>query len=116
MFETGFFRDFVRISGTQRIPDQVSILRFRHLLEEHDLSLKILQVINAKLAPYGLLLMTSTVVDATLITAPSSTKNSTGGRDPESHPASHPNFWIIQLQFRNQQKKTLNTSASNEQG
>ena len=50
LFETGFYRDFVSISGTQRIPDRVSILRFRHLLEAHELSPKILQAINAKLA------------------------------------------------------------------
>ena len=66
LFETGFYRDFVGISGTERIPDRVSILRFRHLLEEHDLSPKMLQVINAKLAAHGLLLKTGTVVDATL--------------------------------------------------
>ena len=66
LFETSFYRDFVGISGTQRIPDRLSILRFRHLLEAHDLSPKILQVINANLAAHGLLLKTGTVVDATL--------------------------------------------------
>ena len=85
LFETSFYRDFVGISGTQRIPDRVSIQRFRHLLEEHELSPKILQVINAKLAAQGLLLKTGSIVDATLIAAPSSTKNSTGERDPEMH-------------------------------
>ena len=85
LFETSFCRAFVGISGTQRIPYRVSILRFRYLLEAHDLSPKILQVINAKLAARGLLLKTGTVVDATLITAPSPTKNKTGERDPEMH-------------------------------
>ena len=56
LFETNLYCDFVGISGTQRIPDRVSILRFRHLLEAHALGLKMLQVINAKLAAYGLLL------------------------------------------------------------
>ena len=93
LFETNFYRDFVGISGTQRIPDRVSILRFRHLLEEHDLSPKILQVINAKLAAQGLLLKTGSVVDATLIAAPSSTKNSTGERDPEMHQVKKGNQW-----------------------
>jgi IS5 family transposase len=93
LFEVGFYRDFVGISGTQRIPDRVSILRFRHLLEEHDLSPKILQVINAKLAAHGLLLKSGTVVDATLIAAPSSTKNSTGERDPEMHQVKKGNQW-----------------------
>jgi transposase, IS5 family len=93
LFETGFYRAFVGISGTQRIPDRVSILRFRHLLEEHDLSPKILDVINAKLAAHGLLLKTGTVVDATLIAAPSSTKNKTGERDPEMHQTKKGNQW-----------------------
>ena len=73
LFETSFYRDFAGISGTQRIPDRVSILRFRHLLEAHELSPKILQVINAKLAVQGLLLKTDTVVDAPLIAALNST-------------------------------------------
>jgi transposase, IS5 family len=93
LFETSFLRDFVGISGTERIPDRVSILRFRHLLEEHELSPKILAVINAKLAAHGLLLKTGTVVDATLIAAPSSTKNKTGARDPEMHQAKKGNQW-----------------------
>ena len=93
LFETGFLRDFAGISGTQRMPDRVSILRFRHLLEEHELSPKILQVINARLAAHGLLLKTGTVVDATLIAAPSSTKNKTGERDPEMHQTKKGNQW-----------------------
>ena len=93
LFETRFLRDFVGLSGTERIPDRVSILRFRHLLEQHDLSPKILQVINAKLAAQGLLLKTGTVVDATLIAAPSSTKNKTGERDPEMHQTKKGNQW-----------------------
>ena len=93
LFKTGFYRAFVGISGTQRIPDRVSILRFRHLLESHELSPQILQVINAKLAAQGLLLKTGTVVDATLIAAPSSTKNSRGERDPEMHQTKKGNQW-----------------------
>jgi IS5 family transposase len=93
LFETSFLRDFVGISGTERIPDRVSVLRFRHLLEEHELSPKILAVINAKLAAHGLLLKTGTVVEATLIAAPSSTKNKTGARDPEMHQAKKGNQW-----------------------
>ncbi len=62
LFETHFLRNFVGISGTQPIPDRVSIMRFRHLLEVHDLSPRILQVIIAKLFTHGLLLHTGTVV------------------------------------------------------
>ena len=93
MFETSFYRDFVSISGTQHIPDRVSILRFRHLLEAHELGPQILQVINAKLAACGLLLRSGTVVYATLIAAPSTTKNSTGERDPEMHHTKKGNQW-----------------------
>jgi len=93
LFETSFYRSFVGISGTDRIPDRVSILRFRHLLEEHDLGAKILQVINAKLSAHGLMLKTGTVVDATLISAPSSTKNKSGKRDPQMHQTKKGNQW-----------------------
>ena len=86
-------RDFVGLSGTQRIPDRVSNLRFRHLLEAHDLSPKILKVTNAKLAAQGLLLKTGTVVDATLIAAPSSTKNKDGECDPEMHQTKKGKQW-----------------------
>jgi len=64
LFKTCLSRDSVGISVTERIPDRVSILRFHHLLEEHALSPKFLQVINAKLAAHGLLLKTGTVLDA----------------------------------------------------
>lgn len=93
LFETSFYRDFVGISGTQRIPDRVSILRFRHLLEEHALSPRVLQDINAKLAAHGLFLMAGTVVDAMLIAAPSSTKNKTGERDPQMRQVKKGNQW-----------------------
>ncbi len=93
LFETRFYRDFVGISGTQRIPDRVSILRFRHLLEAHGLSAKVFEVINAKLAACGLLLKTGTVVDATLIAAPSSTKNKSRERDPEMHQSKKGRQW-----------------------
>ena len=91
--ETCFCRAFVGISGTQRILDRVSVLRFRHLLEEHELSPRILQIINAELAANGLLLYSGTVVDATLIAAPSSTKNSTVERDPGMHQVKKGNQW-----------------------
>ena len=93
LFETGFYRTFVGISGAQRIPERVSILRSRHLLEAQELSPKILQVVNAKLAACGLLPKSGTVVDATLIAAPSSTKNSSGERDPEMRQTKKGNQW-----------------------
>ena len=80
------YREFAGLdAGATRMPDESTILRFRHLLEEHELSQQLLATINATLATKGLMLKTGTVVDATLIAAPSSTKNSTGKRDPEMH-------------------------------
>ena len=71
--------------GLTRLPDETTILRFRHLLEANNLSLQIMATINALLTQRGLLLKTGTVVDATLIAAPSSTKNKDHARDPEMH-------------------------------
>ncbi len=68
-------------------------MRFRHLLEENQLAQQILATLNAPLAEKGLMLRQGTVVDATLIAAPSSTKNSTGERDPEMHPTNKGNQW-----------------------
>jgi IS5 family transposase len=79
--------------GMGRMPDESTILRFRHLLEENNLSIQLLATINATLATKGLMLKTGTVVDATLIAAPSSTKNSTGERDPEMHQTKKGNQW-----------------------
>jgi transposase, IS5 family len=75
------------------MPDETTILRFRHLLEKHELAPKILATINAGLAQQGLMLKTGTVVDATIIAAPSSTKNKTGERDPEMHQTKKGNQW-----------------------
>jgi IS5 family transposase len=86
--------DFAHLDpGATRLPDETTILRFRHLLEENNLSRQLLATINATLAKKGLLLKTGTVVDATLIAAPSSTKNSTGERDPEMHQTKKGNQW-----------------------
>jgi IS5 family transposase len=79
--------------GMVRLPDESTILRFRHLLEENNLSIQLLATINATLATKGLMLKTGTVVDATLIAAPSSTKNSTGERDSEMHQTKKGNQW-----------------------
>ena len=79
--------------GMTRLPDESTILRFRHLLDENNLSGQLLATINATLASKGLMLKTGTVVDATLIAAPSSTKNSTRERDPQMHQTKKGNQW-----------------------
>ena len=94
LYDTPMFREFARLDmGEDHLPDESTILRFRHLLEAHDLSLQILATVNATLTAKGLLLKQGTVVDATLIAAPSSTKNSTGTRDPEMHQTKKGNQW-----------------------
>ena len=88
------YREFAQLdAGITRLPDESTILRFRHMLEQNDLGVQILAAVNAKLIDRGLMLKTGTVVDATLIAAPSSTKNSTGERDPEMHQTKKGNQW-----------------------
>ncbi len=87
------FREFAGLDWDSRLPDDSTILRFRHLLERHQLAEKILATINALLLDKGLMLKAGTVVDATLIAAPSSTKNEKGERDPEMHQTKKGNQW-----------------------
>lgn len=94
LYDTALFREFAGLDmGEDNLPDESTILRFRHLLETHNLSLQILATVNATLTAKGLLLKSGTVVDATLIAAPSSTKNSSGERDPEMHQTKKGNQW-----------------------
>jgi IS5 family transposase len=84
LHDVPLYREFADLEGPmRRLPDESTILRFRHLLEEHGLAAPMLATVNRVLQERGLTLKTGTVVDATLIAAPSSTKNSTGERDPE---------------------------------
>ena len=88
------YREFAKLDGVlDRLPDESTILRFRHLLEKHDLATDMLRVVNDLLAYKGLLLKSGTAVDATLISAPSSTKNAEGKRDPEMHQTKKGNQW-----------------------
>ena len=90
------YREFAGLEGAmRRLPDESTILRFRHLLEKHNLGDAILATVNAILQRQGMLLKTGTVVDATLIAAPSSTKNGSGERDPEMHQTKKGNQWYF---------------------
>ncbi|HEV7920334.1 MAG TPA: IS5 family transposase [Thermoanaerobaculia bacterium] len=75
------------------VPDETTILRFRHLLEKHELTAAMFEQINGVLEAKGLLLRSGTIVDATMIAAPSSTKNSTKSRDPEMRQTRKGNHW-----------------------
>ena len=84
-FDTPLYREFARLPEFSRIPDESTILRFRHRLEKHKLAQEILDEVNTLLSQRGLIFKAGTVVDATLIAAPSSTKNKDKERDPEMH-------------------------------
>ena len=92
-FDTPVYREFAQLEEFARLPDESTILRFRHRLEKHKLSEKILKAVNELLIQRGLLLKAGTVVDATLIAAPTSTKNKDKARDPEMHSSKKGNQW-----------------------
>src|SRR5436305_4318337 len=75
------------------VPDESTILRFRHMLENHKLTEAMFELINGMLEAKGLLLRSGTIVDATMIAAPSSTKNGTNSRDPEMRQTKKGNTW-----------------------
>lgn len=85
LYEIASLRSFAGLKLSEPIPDETTILNFRHLLEEYDLAEDILKQVNAHLVRKGLLLKRGSIVDATIIAAPSSTKNAEGQRDPEMH-------------------------------
>ena len=97
LHDVSLFREFASLGWDSRLPDESTILRFRQLLEKHKLADQILALVNDLLIAKGLLLKAGTVVDATLIAAPSSTKNSSGTRDPEMHQSKKGNQWFFGL-------------------
>lgn len=78
---------------SEQIPDATTLLKFRHLLEQHNIGEKIFNDIKARLSAAGLMMHGGTIVDATIIAAPSSTKNKEGKRDPEMHQTKKGNEW-----------------------
>jgi IS5 family transposase len=96
LHDVPLFRDFAGLGGwDDRLPDESTILRFRHVLEKHKLAERILATVNLLLGAKGLMLRSGTVVDATLIAAPSSTKNASGERDPEMHQSKKGQQWYF---------------------
>ena len=94
-FDTPLYREFAQLEEFERMPDESTILRLRHRLEEHKLAEQILITVNELLTAKGLLLKAGTVVDATLIAAPTSTKNKDKARDPEMHSSKKGNQWYF---------------------
>jgi IS5 family transposase len=94
-FDTPLYREFAQLEEFGRLPDESTILRFRHRLEKHKLTEQILVTVNELLMQRGLLLKAGTAVDATLIAAPTSTKNKDRARDPEMHSSKKGNQWYF---------------------
>ena len=95
LYEAESVRRFVGLNLSEALPDETTILNFRHLLERHSLGEGLLQEINAHLESQGLRLREGTIVDASIIEAPSSTKNRAGERDPEMHQTKKGNQWYF---------------------
>ena len=96
IYDSQAIRGFVGIDlSRESAPDATTLLDFRHLLERHQLTASIFNAIAHHLAAKGLMLREGTIVDATLIAAPPSTKNKAGKRDPEMHQSKKGNQWYF---------------------
>ena len=96
LHDVALYREFAKLDGVSaRLPDETTILRFRHLLERHHVAPDMLRLVNDLLQHKGLMLRTGMAVDATLIAAPSSTKNIEGERDPEMKQTRKGNNWYF---------------------
>lgn len=96
IYDSQSIRRFVGIDlGREDAPDATTLLKFRRLLETHELTRKIFETINRQLAEKGLLMREGTIVDATLIAAPPSTKNRDKARDPDMHQTKKGNQWYF---------------------
>src|SRR5215831_534837 len=96
LYDSATLRRFAGIDlGAEPVPDETTVCKFRHLLEEHDLGEQILGTVNQHLEAKGVRITTGTIVDATLIHAPSSTKNRDQSRDPEMHQAKKGKNWYF---------------------
>ncbi len=120
LYEIASMRLFAGLSLDKAIPDHTTILKFRHLLERHGLARQVFQEVSQWLSEAGVLLKEGSLVDATIIEAPSSTKNKTGERDPEMHQTKKGNQWHfgmkahIGVDARTGLTHSFTTTAANE--
>lgn len=120
LYEIASMRLFAGLSLDRPIPDHSTILKFRHLLERHGLARKIFSEVSNWLTEAGVLIKEGTLMDATIIEAPSSTKNKAGERDPEMHQTKKGNQWHFGLKAhigvdaRTGLTHTFTTTAANE--
>ncbi len=120
LYDSLAMRGFVGIDlGREPVPDETTVCKFRHLLEQHGLGEQIFARVNRYLAEQGLKVGTGTIVDATILHAPSSSKNATGQRDPEMHQVRKGNQWYfgmkahVGVDSRTKLIHSLATSAAN---
>src|SRR5450631_1475493 len=98
LYESAALRRLVGVDlGVAPAPDETTVLRFRHLLEQYDLGGLMLEAVNVHLEAKGIRIATGTIVDATIIHAPCSTKNKSGERDPEMHQTRKGKQWYFGL-------------------
>jgi IS5 family transposase len=96
LYDSAVMRQFVGIDlGHEPVPDETTVCKFRHLLEQHQLGEKIMGTINLHLQARGVRITTGTIVDATILHAPTSTKNRQQQRDPEMHQTKKGNQWYF---------------------
>src|SRR5947209_8168677 len=96
LYDSAVMRQFVGIDlGHEPVPDETTACKFGHLLEEHQLGEQILGTVNLHLQAQGVRITTGTIVDATILHAPSSTKNREQQRDPEMHQTKEGNQWYF---------------------
>ena len=96
LYDSVVMRDFVGIDlGRGPVPDETTLCKFRHRLEEHALGGEMLETVNLHLQSRGVRITTGTIVDATIIHAPSSTRNHEAKRDPEMHQTKKGNQWYF---------------------
>jgi IS5 family transposase len=100
LYDIPAFRDFCRIDlGRERVPDATTLLNFRHLLEKHQIGAGLFAKVGELLLANGMKLSGGTIVDATLIAAPPSTKNQEQSRDPEMHQSKKGNQWYFGMKL-----------------
>lgn len=120
LYEIASMRLFAGLSLDGAIPDHTTVMNFRHLLERHGLARKIFHEVSAWLSDAGVLVKEGTLLDATIIEAPSSTKNKAGERDPEMHQTKKGNQWHfgmkahIGVDARTGLTHSFTTTAANE--
>ena len=120
LYEIASMRLFAKLSLDQAIPDRTTIMNFRHLLEQHQLARQLFDAVNLWLSDAGIMMKQGTLVDATLIEAPCSTKNKRGERDGEMHQTKKGNQWYfgmkahIGVDAKSGLTHSLETTAANE--